>query len=156
MHWLNVQELRTTFDGGDKAHDFELGFLRPNVVNGLNNKLNFIQMPFPGQFVGIIVHVVINQNSTTPEAVTFEFIKTTNGGTVFVPTGVKAVVPGANFGTSTGFFFSNTDISEFTRTWDAGEYIALRMTKGLPSGSFAGINPMTVMVLLDLDPTAVP
>jgi len=155
--WRSTQNLRTTFDSGTKAKDFELGFLLPNLqIPQTNNLTNMLQLPFPGTFVGIIAHVNVNQNNTTPEALTYEFIKTTNNGTVFVNTGVKCVVPGSNFGTSTGFFFSNTDISEFTRTWQAGEWISVRQTKGLPSGAFSGINPVTLMILLDIEPEAIP
>ena len=130
--------------------EFEGGHLL-NPLTGplLNNINNFAQMPFGGKFVGIIVNVLLNQMSPLfNPAVEWEFIKTEDSGTTFVPTGLKVEVPGGE----TGFFFSNTDISEFTRTWEADEYIALRQTK-LATPSFAGTGPATIMILLDLEPT---
>lgn len=148
--WQMRSIFRTTFDGGRKVIEFEGGHLL-NPLTGplLNNINNFAQMPFGGKFVGIIVNVLLNQMSPLfNPAVEWEFIKTEDSGTTFVPTGLKVEVPGGE----TGFFFSNTDISEFTRTWEADEYIALRQTK-LATPSFAGTGPATIMILLDLEPT---
>jgi len=149
--WQIKGHFRTTFDGGDKTRDLESGhLLQPSVFPLINNINNMLQLPFGGKFVGIIAHIFVNQmNSSFTEGVTWEFIKTTGGGTTFVPTGLKVVIPGGE----TGFFYSNTDIAEFTRTWEPNEYISLRQTKQAGSSSFPGTGPASLTVLLDLEPT---
>lgn len=149
--WQIKSHFRTTFDGGNKRRDLESGhLLNPLTFPLINNINNMVQIPFEGKFVGIIAHVFFNNMSPSfTEGVTWEFVKTENFGTTFVPTGVKCIIPGGE----TGFFYSNTDIAEFTRTWEPLEYISLRQTKQAGSPSFPGTGPATLTILLDLEPT---
>jgi len=138
------------FDGGDKQQ----GAYPPNFDNRVAIPTlqikNMTQMKqFGGKFVGMIFHVNVNEQPTFPTI--FEFIKTTNSGTTIVATGVQIIVQAdIEHPTGTGTFYSNTDISEFTRTWERGEYIQIFQQKTLPS-SFSGMGVGTLHILLDLD-----
>jgi hypothetical protein len=54
-------------------------------------------------------------------------------------------------GGEVGAFYSNTDISEFTRTWDSFEFISIVETKEAGTPSSDGTGPGTLMMVLDLD-----
>lgn len=150
---------RTTFDGGNKLNTYGCSYFEKTVVLSpplpppqpgypANIAGNFKQMKFAGTFVGMIFHLELNElNASFTEGLTFEFVKTTNLGTTIVNTGVKCIVPGGE----TGFFYSNTNISEFTRTWDKFEFITITHTKEAGTPSFQGTGPGTLQMLLDLD-----
>jgi hypothetical protein len=146
---------RTTSDGGNKVRAYNPSYYGSSTGFPLVPEPAYpatvpqmTQMKFGGTFMGMIFHIDLNQLSPSfSEAVTFEFIKTTTNGTVIVNTGVKVIVPGGEVGA----FYSNTDISEFTRTWDSFEFISIVETKEAGTPSSNGTGPGTLMMVLDLD-----
>jgi hypothetical protein len=140
---------RTVFDGGDKTFSVYPVNFDPLVTNPAKQTANMLQMQFGGKFVGMIFHLNVNQLPDFP--VIFEFIKTTNGGTTIVDTGVQCIVQRTiQNPNATGIFYSNTDISEFTRTWEKGEFIQVHETK-TANTCFQGSGVGTLHMLLDLD-----
>jgi len=112
-------------------------------------KDNMILMNFGGAFVGMIVDVRFN-NHTVNGSTEFEFIKTTGLGTTVVNTGVKIVIPGSAPPQPTGLFYSNTNIAEFTRTWEPNEFIGIKLS-ALVDTQNLGIAGCTLMICMDLD-----
>lgn len=138
----------TVFDGGTKVKQWQLSNFDPRTTGGIIID-NMTPMRFGGTFQGIIFHLNLNELPDSP--VIFEFQKTTGFGTTIVNTGVICTIERTTQNPNgTGFFYSNTDIAEFTRTWTKGEFIAIKQTKTAAT-SFAGSGPGTLMILLDLD-----
>jgi len=149
--WDNAEDqgYNTVFDGGFKTKSWQLSNLDPRTINPPKQIANMTLMNFGGTFQGMIFHLNVNQLPDDP--VTFEFIKTTGFGTVIVDTGVKCIIQrDSAHPDGTGFFYSNTNIAEFTRTWTKGEFIQVHQTKSAAT-SFAGSGPGTLQILLDLD-----
>lgn len=152
---LGVDTFKTTFDGGEKIRHYSPSYYEAFAGAPLipepgypANISPMVQMKFGGTFVGMIFHIELNEYPDAPgNDVTFEFVKTINNGMTFVNTGVKCIVPGSK----TGLFFSNTDISEFTRTWDSFEFITIVRTIDPGAPDFDGTGPGTLMSVLDLD-----
>ena len=152
---LGVDTFRTTFDGGNKIFHYSPSYYEaftgapPIPEPGYPLILTTMtQMKFAGTFVGMIFLIELNEYDDLPgNDVTFEFVKTTNNGLTIVNTGVKCIVPGSK----TGLFFSNIDISEFTRTWDSFEWITVKRTIDPGAPDFPGTGPGTLMMVLDLD-----
>ncbi len=149
--WDNAEDrgYNTVFDGGTKTKAWYLSNLDPRIANPAKQIINMNEMFFGGKFLGMIFHLTRNQRPDDP--VTFEFIKTTGFGTTIVDTGVKCIIQrDSAHPDGVGFFYSNTDIAEFTRTWTKGEFIQVAQTKSAAT-SFAGSGPGTLQILLDLD-----
>ncbi len=146
----SLSGMRTTFDGGTKTFSFFPPNLDPRTVNPAKQIANMTQMKlFGGVFVGMIFHVNVNQLPDFP--VIFEFIKTENNGTTIIDTGVQCIIQRtAQNPNATGFFYSNTDISEFTRTFQKGEYIQIHQLK-TANTCFQRTGPGNLHILLDLD-----
>lgn len=143
--WGMDSSMRTTFQSLPRTYD--VGSMIESQFQPDSDIRNKTMMPLPGQVVGIIVHVTTNSSPIGSGFDTFfEFQKTEDNGTTVVNTGVKVTVPAGE----TGFFYSNTDISEFTRSWEKFEFVSIRRTIA-PKPSLFGIGPPTVMLLLDLD-----
>ena len=148
--WSNTEDRawNTIFDGGTKVKQWQLSNFEPRTITGIVIE-NMTPMFFGGTFQGIIFHLNVNELPDNP--VIFEFQKTTGGGSTIVNTGVQCVIERtAQNPLGTGFFYSNTDIAEFTRTWEKGEFIAIKQTKTAQT-SFAGSGAGTLMICLDLD-----
>jgi len=112
-------------------------------------KDEMILMNFGGKFVGMIVNVRFN-NATVNGSTEFEFIKTQNLGADVINTGVKIIVPGSAPPQPIGLFYSNTDIAEFTRTWEPLEFIGIKVSKLVDTQNL-GISGCTLMIVMDLE-----
>jgi len=112
-------------------------------------KDEMILMNFGGAFVGMIVNVRFN-NHTINGSTEFEFIKTQNFGADVINTGVKIVIPGSAPPQPIGLFYSNTDIAEFTRTWQPLEFIGIKVSSLVDTQNL-GIAGCTLMICFDLD-----
>lgn len=146
MTWGMENQFRTTF-GNSVQQDFDaISYMQIGFSPQINNTQNMTLMSLGGTVVGIIAHVFRN-TSFSPNVTQFEFIKTEDNGTTFIPTGLKVAIPGGE----TGFFYSNTDISEFTRTWEKDEFVSIRKIPAPSKPAFAGIGPATLMILMDID-----
>jgi hypothetical protein len=144
--WGMENQFRTSFGSG-VPQDFDaISYIQIGFSPQINNTQNMTLMSLAGKVQGIIAHVFRN-TSFSPNETQFEFIKTEDNGTTFIPTGLKVVIPGGE----KGFFYSNTDIAEFTRSWEKGEFVAIRKIPDPSKPGFAGIGPCTLMILLDID-----
>jgi len=143
--WGMDSSMRTTFLSLPRTYD--VGSMIESQFQPDSDIRNMTLMPLAGKVVGIIVHITTNSSPIGSGFDTFfEFIKTEDNQTTITPTGVKVIVPAGE----TGFFYSNTDISEFTRSWEAFEKVSFRRTISSKPSLF-GTGPPTVMFLLDLD-----
>jgi len=144
--WGMENDFRTTFGSGVPADFDAISYMQIGFSPQINNTDNMTLMSLAGKVEGIIAHVFRNTSFPTIQT-EFEFIKTEDNGTTFIPTGLKVVIPGG----AKGFFYSNTDIAEFTRTWEKGEFVSIRKIPAPSKPAFAGIGPATLMILMDID-----
>lgn len=152
LNWCQSTDgFRTTNTGTRPVKTYTPDIFRriPVLPQPNPDKDDMILMNFGGKFVGMIVNVRFN-NATINGSTEFEFIKTTGLGTTVVNTGVKIVIPGSAPPQPLGLFYSNTDIAEFTRTWEPLEFIGIKVSKLVDTQNL-GISGCTLMICMDLE-----
>jgi hypothetical protein len=161
LPWVKSDQFRTKFVSGTLA-DFDINFEGAFNNPATGNISNLTQMPVAGSIVGIIVHVR-NTDDFPPNDDVFVAVKGTSGvaptaepvDNIFPAnqlTFVELPVKVTCIAGQTGFFFSDPDIPEFSRSFALDEYIGMRRK---PSASNQGISQVSIMMAIDLKTPAV-
>jgi hypothetical protein len=163
LPWLKNDQFRTKFVSGPVSTrflDFDLNFEGAANQPSQGNIGNLIQMPVAGSVVGIIVHVR-NTDSGPPNDDVFTAVKGTSGtgqepqGNFFPGsqlTFVDLPVKATCIAGQTGFFFSDPNIAEFSRSFALDDYIGIQRQ---PANVFTGIFQVSIMMAIDLKTPAV-
>ena len=161
--WVKSDTFRTKFVSGPvsvRNLDHDLNFESAPNQPSQGNIGNLIQMPVAGSVVGIIVHVR-NTDAFAPNDDVFVAVKGTSGTGQepqenFFPgsqlTFVELPVKATCIAGQTGFFFSDPDIAEFSRSFALDEYIGIQRKAANDS---RGIFQVSIMMGIDLKTPAI-
>ena len=164
LPWVKSDQFRTKFISGPASVrnlDFDLNFEGAFNNPSFGNISNLVQMPVAGSVVGIIVHVR-NTDAFAPNDDVFVAVKGTSDQSAREPeanifpanqlTFVELPVKATCIAGQTGFFFSDPDIAEFSRSFALDEYIGIQRKAANDS---RGIFQVSIMMAIDLKTPAI-